>query len=590
MSVEPPVSSDASSGAPGRPALPMTGNVVPPLLPVLLPVVLAAIVTGILFAWWFPPGPGGEVAPAPRFVDVSAEAGLGVVQPLPMDQSPTTLGGGVVCFDYDGDGHEDLFFVNGTTWPWEEPLAKRISRGSCALLRNDGTGRFSDVTAYAGLNVELQGMGATAGDFDNDGLVDLFITCVGPNHLFRNRGHGRFEDVTEPAGVGGEDNTWSTGAAWIDFDGDGQLDLVVGHYARWPWEVDLRTAFTVSLVGRSYGAPTGFVGVFPTVYRNAGEGRFTVVADGAGLRDVDPATRFPIAKTLAVVPVDANSDGRLDLLFTYHTSESALFVNLGGGSFRRWTLASDRQEGVAAGLASASTLSFAHLTSRDDRFQALQAAMAGTTGREGEQLGLATKLGVAVLDYDLDGRLEFFSGNGRAEPDTSHLEEVPALQARPQFWWNRRDRWIAAEPERGGGFELPPLVARGVATADFDGDGDLDIVIAQHGAPPRLFRNDQRFSLPSLRIDLVARTGHREAAGARVEVHTPRRVLTQTAAPAVGYLAQSSRTLTFGLGDDARVRRIVVYWPSGLRQEVRPAGINARLTVTEPAAGGASRD
>lgn len=568
-------------------ALPRTGTMVPPLLPVLLPLVLAAIVTGVLFAWLFPPTPSGRVAPTPRFVDITAESGLAALPPPATGpDEPTTLGGGVVCFDYDGDGHSDLFLVHGAPWPWEEPFAKRISRGSCTLLHNDGGARFSDVTAIAGLNVELQGMTAVAGDFDNDGRTDLYVTCVGPNHLFRNRGQGRFEDVTEAAGVGGEDNTWSTGAAWIDYDNDGRLDLVVAHYARWPVDVDLQAAFMVSKLGHSYGAPAGFLGAFPSLYRNLGDGRFALVPTGAGLRDIDPQTRFPMAKTLAVIPVDANGDGRIDLLFTYLTGESSLFLNQGSGQFRRWASGTDfRQEGISAGLASASSLPFVQPGGADTRFPTLQSALAGQgrTRREGVAR-LPAKGGVAVLDYDLDGRLEVFSAGGLAEPDTEKFDEVRNFGAPPEFLWNRGGEWVAAAPPAGGEAWAwaQPLTARGVATADFDGDGDPDVVLAQNGAGPRLLRNDQRSGLPWLAIDLVATRGCREAAGARVQVHTPRRVFTQIMVPAIGYMAQSASTLTFGLGDDARVRRIVVQWPSGARQELRAPGINRRLVITEP--------
>ena len=554
---------------------------IPPLLPILLPVVIAAILSGVFFAWWFPPVAPGGVAPIARFTDVTDQSGLNVAAETADPAAPTSLGGGVVAFDYDGDGHPDLFFVNGAPWPWEETLSKRATRGSCTLFHNDGAGHFTDVTAIAGLNVELQGMSAAAGDFDNDGLPDLYVTCVGTNHLFHNRGNGRFEDVTEAAGVGGEDNTWSTGAVWMDIDGDGRLDLVVGHYARWPREVDLRMAFTVANVGRSYGAPTGFVGAFPSVYRNLGDGHFAVVAGSAGLRDIDPQTGFPVAKTLAIVPVDVNGDGKLDLLFTYHTSESALFLNQGDGTFRRWAAGLDqRQEGVSAGLASLGSLPMA---GRNARFAALQAALALAGHRHNDAFAdLRSKLAVALLDYDLDGRLDLFSGGGRAEPDTNRFENGRDFSAAPELRWNRGDGWVAASAGPNGETWARPIVARGIAAADFDGDGDIDIVIAQNAGPPRLLRNDQRSGSPWLQIDLVAKRGARAADGAQVEVYTPRGMQVQTMAPAMGYMAQSAATLTFGLGDDARVRKIVVHWPDGVRQELRAPSVNRRLVIREP--------
>lgn len=556
-------------------------TLVPPLLPVLLPLVVAAIILGALFAWLLAPAPPGGAAPAARFTDVTAASGIRFARLAGAggEPAPTTLGGAVACFDYDADGDEDLFFVNGAPWPWEESLAKRVSRNWPALLRNDGTGHFADATGEAGLNVELQGMAAVAGDYDNDGFPDLFVTCVGANHLFRNRGNGTFEDVTDAAGVGGEDNTWSTGAVWIDFDHDGRLDLVVCHYARWPREVELRLAFAIAKLGRSYGAPTGFVGGFPSAYRNSGDGRFALLPGAAGLRTIDPLTGLPAAKALAVVPLDANDDGRLDLLFAFHTSEAMLFLGDGGG-FRRWTGSlGDRREGLSAGIASP----FAQALRQDERLPAWRAAAepAGAGGAPAA-LALRGRFGIAFLDYDRDGRLDFVSGEGRAESDVGLVEGTGDLRAAAALFWNSGGAWRPAKLAVGENATAPAVVARGVATADFDGDGDLDLVVAQAEGAPLLLRNEQRADIPWLQIDLVASHGAREAGGARVEVHTPRHVFAQTMAPATGFMAQSASTLTFGLGDDARVRAVVVYWPGGRRQEIRAPALNRRLVITEP--------
>jgi hypothetical protein len=561
---------------------------VPPLLPILLPLIVAAIISGLFISWWLPPVVPAGTAPQARFTDVTAEAGLTfsrLAGATSASEPPTTLGGAVVVFDYNGDGYPDLFFVNGAAWPWETPPAGGRPGGRCALFRNDGKGHFVDVSHAAGLDVELQGMAAAAGDYDDDGHPDLFVTCVGRNHLFHNRGDGTFEDVTVAAGVGGDDNTWSTGATWIDYDGDGQLDLVVAHYARWPAEVGLGMAFMIADVGRSYGAPVGFVDAFPSVYRNLGHGRFALVPGAAGLRTIDPQTGLPMAKPLAVVPVDANGDGRLDLLFTYQTADNALFINQGNGTFRRWTPGlDDRREGAAAGLAATSSLPFAQAAGVDERFAALLSAGAFDAGnRDDTQLHLPSKLGMALLDYDHTGHLELLSGNGRAESNVNKFEQGREFNAVPQLFWNRGDRWVPA-PAVGAeaGAWAKPVVARGIAVADFDGDGDLDVVIAQNAGPPQLLRNDQRLGLPWLRLVLVATRSHREAGGARVEVHTPRRIITRTMAPAMGFMAQSESALTFGLGEDTRVRKIVIHWPSGQRQELRPGALNKTLVIREP--------
>ncbi|MEO5961754.1 MAG: CRTAC1 family protein [Opitutaceae bacterium] len=561
------------------PALQPVRSLVSPLLPVLLPLVIAAIGLSVVFARLFPPPPA-ETAPVLRFADVTAESGLRFAHRQGGDDAPTTLGGAVAVLDFNNDDAPDLFFVNGAPWPWEESLEKRLGRSS-ALFRNDGRGHFVDVTASAGLNVEMQGMAVTAGDFDNDGLTDLFVTCVGPNRLFRNLGHGRFEDVTESAGVSGGENTWSTGAAWIDFDRDGQLDLVVLHYARWPHEVGLAQAFAIANIGRSYGAPTGFVSAFPSVYRNLGGGRFALAPDSAGLRDVDPETGRPVAQPLALASLDANGDGHLDLLITYHNSGPALFLSRPGGTLEKHTARGERQEGAAASLASASALPIGTNTPTDLRAQILPrlASLAGRVG-EDQPLGLAAKLGVTIADFNLDGRMEIFSGQGAAESHLNKFEGGRDFARVPSLLHRQGDEWPAAAWDAANVWAAP-FAARGIAVADFDGDGDSDVVIAQNNGNPVLLRNEQRQDLPWLRVRLIATRTHSESGGARVEVHSPRRILVQTVAPTLGFMAQSESALTFGLGDDARVRKIVVRWPSDHTQEVRPEAVNRMLVIRE---------
>lgn len=561
------------------PADPPAQRVIPPILPVLLPLVVAAIVLAVAFAYLFPAS-DRRPAPVARFTDISHEAGMQLALSPEAEDVPTTIGGAVAVLDFDNDGRPDLLFVNGAPWPWQEQLVKQPGRRSCALFHNDGNGRFSDVTARAGLDVELQGMAAAVGDFDNDGRLDIYITCVGPNHLFRNLGDGRFEDVTEQAGVGGEEQSWSTGATWIDYDGDGKLDLVVAQYARWSAEVGLELAFTVAKVGRSYGTPTGFLSAFPLVYRNLGDGHFAVVPGSAGLRDIDPQTGLAVAKPLAVVPVDANGDGRLDLLFSYQANDNALFINRGDGTFRKWSAERDeRHEGASVASPSALPVAFGAV---DDRLAVFQAAAELNRGVTEGPLHLTGKLAIAPFDYELDGRIEYFSGEALAEPEINHFEQGGSFAASPGLFWNDGQAWHPAPVANAPAPWTAPIVARGVAVADFDGDGDLDVVIAQHAGPPLLLRNDERLGLPWLRVHLVATRSAEEAAGAQVEVQTPRKVFVQTVAPRMSFMAQSESTLTFGLGDDARVRKIVVHWPSGQRQEIRPVSVNQTLVIREP--------
>jgi hypothetical protein len=558
-----------------------------PLAPVLVSLAVAAIVMGVLLSRFFSFAPKGAAAPPVRFVDASRASGLDYVHDNGSAQgndTPTTLAGAVAFLDYDNDGYPDLFSVGGTAWPWNPQAVG--SRPTCALYHNDGTGHFTDVTRAAGFDVDMLGMGVAVGDYDGDGLPDIFVTGVGGNRLFHNQGNGKFSDVTESSGILRDDHVWSTGAVWIDIYGDGKLDLVVCNYARWSRETSLREAFAAESAGTSYTATAGFVSAFPTVYRNLGNGRFVNVSSKAGLNQIDRQTGFPRAYPLAVAAVDADGDGKLDLLFTYQSGDDILFLNQGDGTFQQWNPPREqRRKGSSAALVGASGLSYSRQGQATDRLGILRSAGLAMVpvADEGESFcHLGDKLGVALLDYDLDGRIDIISGNGLAETGLEHFENGRAFARPPTLLWSNGRSWERVPVTRRDGSASGSLVARGIAVASVMGNGSLDVVIAQNGGRPQLLRNEQHLHNAWLRVDLVGTHCQRDAGGARVEVHTPTGVLVQTMEPAMGFMAQSEKTLTFGLGADDRVRKIVVRWPSGVRQELRPAGVNRRIVITEP--------
>ena len=245
---------------------------------------------------------------------------------------PETMGAGCAFFDFDHDGDEDLLLVNGTDWPWNRNDATKPH--TAALYRNDGHGRFDDVTANSGLEVDLYGMGVAVGDYDNDGLPDVFLTALGGNHLFHNEGSGKFRDVTAEAGVKGTAEDWSTSAAWLDFDNDGDLDLFVCNYVRWSREMDLRINYQLAGLGHAYGPPINFPGSFPFLYRNDGHGKFTDVSDISGVQVKNKATGEPVAKSLGVAPVDIDGDHWIDLIVTNDTVQNFVFHNERNGMFK----------------------------------------------------------------------------------------------------------------------------------------------------------------------------------------------------------------------------------------------------------------
>ncbi|MCA9240988.1 MAG: CRTAC1 family protein [Planctomycetales bacterium] len=513
---------------------------------------------------------------------------------------PETMGGGCAFFDYDGDGDQDLLLVNSAPWPWskEEDAEKAPTS---ALYVNDGHGNFHDATADAGLDFELYGMGVAAADYDNDGDQDLFLSAVGKNRLLRND-DGVYTDVTDQAGAGGDEDAWSTSCAWLDYDRDGDLDLVVANYVTWSRSIDHELDFRLAGIGRAYGPPNSFEGAFPYLYRNEGDGTFTEVSEQAGLRVRNEATEVAVAKSLGVAAVDANRDGWIDILIANDTVRNMLFVNQQDGNFA--------EQGVEAGIAFDSSgkargaMGIDVACFRNDDCLAVAIAnfaneMTGLYVMQkntdlftdeaipsglGPQTRQDLSFGLFFADIDLDGLLDLFCANGHIEDEIARVQTNQKYRQPPKLFLNAGGKgdaeFVCFKPAGDSGLNRP-MVGRGAAYADIDSDGDLDILVTQIAGPPLLLRNDQHTGHSYAR--LVLQGGHcvRDAIGASVEVHTENAVIRRHVMPNRSYLSQVELPITIGLGDKGKVKKLVVHWPDGSEQEVADVSLNSTTVIVQ---------
>jgi len=468
------------------------------------------------------------------------------------------------------------------------------SAPTITLYRNDtaptGPVKFTDVTAGSGLNANLYGMGVAVGDCDNDGRVDVFITGVGGCKLFHNDGGGRFSDVTARAGVGGAAEDWGTSAAWLDHDQDGDLDLFVCHYVRWSRDLDLRVDYQLAGIGRAYGPPMNFPGAVPRLYRNDGNGRFTDVSAHAGVQVRNPATGLPLGKSLGVAPVDFDGDGWLDLIVANDTTQNFAFQNQRNGTFKEVGalsgIAFDNFGGArgAMGIDSGRFQNEGTLGVLIGNFAnemtALYVRQANkplfTDEAITQGIGAATRhlltFGVFFFDADLDGWLDLLTANGHVEPEIAKAQGDQAFLQPAQLFWNaggvRGGGFLRVPAEKCGGDLLRPIAGRGAAYADVDSDGDLDVALTQINGPPLLLRNDQKLHHHWLRLKLEGVKTSRDAIGAWVEARVGNRVIAQQVMPTRGYLSQSELPVTLGLGKADNVDELTVIWPGGERQKV----------------------
>lgn len=545
--------------------------------------------------------------PEIRFTDITAEAGIKFVHENGAYGDkllPETMGSGCAFFDYDNDGDQDIVLVNSCRWPWDSrDLNKDRAQPTQAVYRNDGECRFVDVTKDVGLDVTFYGMGVACGDYDNDGDVDLFFTAVGKNRLFRNDG-GKFVDVTGDAGVDGVDSQWSTGAGWFDYDNDGDLDLFVANYIEWTRESDLSQKFTLIGGGRGYGRPQPFHGVFPYLYRNDGEGKFTDVSKEAGIQILNAASKEPTAKSLGVTFADLDSDGRLDVVIANDTVQNFLLHNL-GDKFEEIGAASGVAfdlDGNARGAMGIDTAWFrnspalgiaignfsnemtALYVTKSNDLQFRDEAVSNGLG-PGSRLEL--KFGVLFADLDLDRRQDLFSANGHLEVEINKVQASQHYEQSPHLFWNcgpeHSTEFELVKPEKCGSDFMKPSVGRGAAYADIDGDGDLDLLISNSGQAPRLLRNDQKLGHHWVRFHLTGSgKSNRDAIGAIVELRSGDVTQRRQVMPTRSYLSQVELPVTFGLANAERIDSVLIRWPDGSSQELKDLKADQTHRVRQP--------
>ncbi len=531
-------------------------------------------------------GAANETVAPGAFTDVTARAGVSFVHnngAFGKKYLPETIGSGVILFDLDGDGWSDAVFVNSTNWPGRDG-----ARSTAALYRNNHDGTFSDVTRGSGVDVEMYGIGGAAGDFDNDGKTDLYLTALAGNRLFRNLGGGKFADVTRSAGVAG--GGFSSSALWFDYDTDGRLDLFVANYVDWSVSNDLFC--TIDGKSKSYCTPESYKGQSPALYRNRGNGTFEDVTKAAGLLD-------PASKGLGVAMFDYDGDGRIDLFVANDTQPNRLFRNRGNGTFvdvaigagvafseagvARAGMGVDAVDYDGSGRPSLVIGNFSNemmaLYHNEGTGIFIDEAPRSAIGRTSL---LTLTFGCFFFDYDLDGRPDIFAANGHVADDIERLQSRVTYAQRPHLFRNAGKGFEALDPQASGLQQA--FVGRGAAYADYDNDGDQDLFVTANRGPARVFRNDSPTANHVLRVQAIGTTSNRDGIGARVELQSAGGARPwQIVKTGSSYASQSELTLTFGLGSQTSVGSLRVTWPDGKSELTGPIKADQIVTLKEGA-------
>ena len=521
-------------------------------------------------------------AAGPVFTDVTAQAGIHFTHNSGRAGKkflPETLGSGCAFFDADGDGWPDILLVNSKDW------SPRGRKSLAALYHNNHNGTFTDITAGSGLDVEMYGLGVAIGDYDNDGRDDVYITALDGDHLFHNEG-GKFRDVTKASGI--QNANFGTSAAWFDYDRDGKLDLFVANYVQWNQKEDLFCSLDGT--AKSYCTPESYKGTRSRLFHNLGNGRFEDVAEKAGLGD-------PTSKSLGVTVLDYNGDGWPDLFVANDTQPNKLYRNNKNGTFTEEGMTAGvayGEDGVARGAMGADAADY----DRSGRPHLLVGnfsnQMLGLYHNEGNGLFvdeapssavgrsslLSLAFGVFFFDYDLDGRPDIFAANGHIEEEIGKVQPKVSYKEAPLLFRNLGNhKFDNVTASMGPAFNRA-IVARGAAYADFDHDGDLDVLIATNHGPAYLFRNDGGNKNHWLCVRLTGTKSNRDGIGGVVRVESASGKQWNMVRSGSSYCSQSDLSLTFGLGKDTSAT-LQVEWPDGTRQQIGSVPADQFLTIDE---------
>jgi len=483
---------------------------------------------------------------------------------------PETLGSGCAFLDYDRDGWPDILLINGMDWP-----GHKRQRSTPRLYRNNRNGTFSDVTAQAGLDIEMYGMGVAVGDYDNDGFPDILITCVGQNRLFHNTGKGSFIDVTANSGLG-KRLGFSTSALWFDYDRDGLLDLFVCNYVKWSPERDV----FCSLDGKhkSYCTPEAYRGETCWLFRNRGNGTFEDVTASSGVFDSS-------SKSLGVAMLDESQSGWPDLLVANDTQPNKLYRNQRNGTFKDAAVevglafSSEGKARAGMGVDVGDFRNSGHSGIAITNFDNEMTGLYEFAGKNYEDvatqagIGIASKnrlgFGCIFLDANLDGWLDLAVANGHIDETVRNIRDNVGYAQPPLLFLNNgKGSFRDVTGDLGGGFE-EPKVARGLACADFDRDGDLDLLLTTNNGPAYLYRNDHSAGNHSIRFRLIGTKSNRDAIGATVRILSAGLSQSRVVKSGSSYLSQSELPVTFGLEKRDRVEHVVITWPSGRAEEFK---------------------